>query len=64
MKTQSSQLKPGLANNCSGNQTAVPPPPAVPTSRTADKPWSALALADRIDTRLHEIFAAIPGDRF
>lgn len=64
MKTQSPQFKRSLARKCSGKQTAVPPLPVVPKSSNPEQAWSALALADRIDTRLREIFTAIPGDRF
>jgi hypothetical protein len=64
VKTQSHQFEGGLAKNRSGNQTAVPPSPVVLKSSISDKPWSALALADRIDTRLREIFAHVPGHTF
>jgi hypothetical protein len=64
MTIQSPQFKRSLARKRSGQETAVQPPSVIPESSNPDKAWSPLALADRIDIRLREIFAAIPGDRF
>ena len=64
MTIQSPKLKRAPARKRSGEQTSVPPRSVILQSSNPEKAWSALALADRIDTRLREIFAAIPGERY